>query len=276
MYWWVLPNTAPNSGWRHYRLKEIANMQTIVRHMYLHQATLDYAYWSSATIIIMNNIILWSPIIEYNYRVGRLYQSCCQILIHVTCPTHTTMHVQWNGGCVDHEASCSQIRLGRRIRCRSKYSIAGYTWLRSWVQAFHTLEKKVKPKRQQIWHFRAELRSLRAPPPTQIALSPPYPIAVSSMITTTNSNHFVVHNNEKIKKLHACKTFFAMSKAEIMTLKSLYTTTLGPSFVFSDFLLSLCVCVCVCVCVCEREREWERTQECTSEFEHACVQIQTK
>ena len=79
---------------------------------------------------------------------------------------------------------------------------------------------------------------------------------------------------KKSKSYMHAKLFFATSKDETMTLKSLYTITLGPSSSSLTFLLSsTCVCVCVCVCgvcvcvwcvcvcvwcVCVRERERER------------------
>ena len=167
----------------------------------------------------------------------------------MTCSTHARIYVQWNGGCITGKTSCSQIRLWRRIRCCSKYSITDYTWLWSWVQAFHTLEKKVKPKRWQIWHFRAELHSLRAPSPTQIALLPPYPIAVSSTITTTN-------NQKSISYMHA-KLFLPYLK-----MTQWHRSPCTPSLWAQVCLVlrfSWTLCVCLCVCVFERERKGSGT-----------------
>ena len=131
-------------------------------------------------------------------------------------------------------------------------------------QVFPSLERKTQPKRRLPLHFIAELRSLRTSPPIQIALSPPpTPIAVSSTITTTNCNHFEVHNINEIKKQHACKTFWPTSKDEFQQQYALYnyTTSLWAQQQLHLHCVCVWVCVCVCMCVCMRERERERERE---------------
>ena len=155
------------------------------------------------------------------------------------------MHSWRNGACIVSKTSCLQVKPWWLIHRRSNYSIADYTCLMSGKQLFPTLERKAQPKCRISLHFLAELGSLRIPPPTQIALSPPPPHC--GQFHNTNSNHLEVHNIDEIKKQHACQSFWPTSRDEFQQ----HTPSL-----WAQQQLHLCCIVCVCV----RERGGRRVR----------------